>query len=88
MLTAQPAELPTVLVRELMHQFMIPQAGIRVWGAAAAYATQDFAQPVILDNAHENAALARVWKVGEIDRYMSGFRGRGGWHLSGPASGA
>jgi uncharacterized protein YigA (DUF484 family) len=46
MLVAQPAELPNVLVRELMHQFMIPQAGIRVWSAAAAYTTHDFAQPV------------------------------------------
>ncbi len=46
MLTALPAELPAVLVRELMHQFMIPQAGIRVWGAAAAFAALDFAQPV------------------------------------------
>ena len=46
MLVAQPAELPNVLVRELMHQFMIPQAGIRVWGAAAGFATHDFAQPV------------------------------------------
>lgn len=46
MLVQQPAELPKVLVRELMHQFMIPQAGIRVWGAAAAFATHDFAQPV------------------------------------------
>ena len=46
MLVAQPAELPNVLVRELMHQFMIPQAGIRIWGAAAGFATHDFAQPV------------------------------------------
>lgn len=46
MLTQQPAELPGALVRELMHQFMIPQAGIRVWGAAAAFAMHDFAQPV------------------------------------------
>ena len=46
MLTAQPAALPAVLVRELMHQFMIPQAGIRVWGADAAFAAQGFAQPV------------------------------------------
>ena len=46
MLVTQPAELPHVLVRELMHQFMIPQGGIRVWGAAAAFATHDFAQPV------------------------------------------
>ena len=46
MLVPQAADLPDVLVRELMHQFMIPQAGIRVWGAAAAFATQGFAQPV------------------------------------------
>jgi uncharacterized protein YigA (DUF484 family) len=46
MLTPQPDDLPGVLVRELMHQFMIPQAGIRVWGAAATFAAQDFAQPV------------------------------------------
>ena len=46
MLTPQPADLPGVLVHELMHQFMIPQAGIRVWGAAAAFAAQRYAQPV------------------------------------------
>ncbi len=46
MLTPQPGDLPDVLVRELMHQFMIPQAGVRVWGAAAAYAALDFARPV------------------------------------------
>jgi uncharacterized protein len=46
MLTAQPAELPDVLVRELMHQFMIPQAGIRVWGADEAFAAHGFAQAV------------------------------------------
>lgn len=46
MLTAQPADLPRALVRELMHHFMIPQAGIRVWGAAAGFAEHDFAQPV------------------------------------------
>jgi uncharacterized protein len=46
MLTAQPAELPEVLVHELMHQFMIPQAGIRVWAAAPAFTALGFAQPV------------------------------------------
>ena len=53
MLTPQAAELPAVLVRELMHQFMIPQAGIRVWGAAAGFATHDFAQPVGDDRSEE-----------------------------------
>ncbi|MDE2093526.1 MAG: DUF484 family protein [Burkholderiales bacterium] len=46
MLTPQPADLPEVLVNGLMHQFMIPQAGIRVWGAAATFAAQPYAQPV------------------------------------------
>ena len=46
MLNDDPAELPALLVRELMHQFMIPQAGIRVWGAAASFAALPFAQPV------------------------------------------
>ena len=44
MLTANPAELPEVLVRELKQQFLIPQAGIRVWGVAAPYQAQPFAQ--------------------------------------------
>jgi uncharacterized protein YigA (DUF484 family) len=46
MLTPQAADLPDLLVRDLMHQFIIPQAGIRIWGAAAAFASLDFAQPV------------------------------------------
>lgn len=46
MLTPQPGELPEVLVRELLHHFLIPQGGIRVWGAAEAYAALPFAQTV------------------------------------------
>jgi uncharacterized protein len=46
MLTDSPADVPEVLVSGLKHQFLIPQAGIRVWGADAAYATLPFAQPV------------------------------------------
>ena len=49
MLTANPGELPEVLTRELMHQFMIPQAGIRVWGAAEAFAALPFATAVSAD---------------------------------------
>ena len=32
MLTEDAADLPEVIVRELKQQFLIPQAGIRVWG--------------------------------------------------------
>jgi uncharacterized protein YigA (DUF484 family) len=46
MLTGNLADLPDVIVRELMHQFMIPQAGIRLWGAASAFSALDFAKPV------------------------------------------
>jgi len=49
MLTTHAAELPDVLVAELMRQFMIPQGGIRVWGAADAFGTLPFAQPVSAD---------------------------------------
>jgi len=40
------ASVPEVLVRELMHHFMIPQAGVRVWGSAPNFASLTFAQPV------------------------------------------
>ena len=46
MLTANAGDLPEVLVRELKHQFLIPQAGIRLWGAADAFAGLPFARPV------------------------------------------
>ena len=49
MLTGNAGELPEVLTRELMHQFMIPQAGIRVWGAAEAFAALPFARAVSAD---------------------------------------
>lgn len=44
MLTSDPADLPGTLVHELKAQFLIPQAGIRVWGVVGAYADQAFAQ--------------------------------------------
>lgn len=46
MLTANPGDLPEVLVRELKNQFLIPQAAIRVWGADSAYAMLPFAKDV------------------------------------------
>ena len=44
MLTTNPGDLPEVLVRELKDQFLIPQAGIRVWGAAEAFNRLAFTQ--------------------------------------------
>ena len=46
MLTANAADLPDVLVSELQHQFQIPQAAIRVWGGAEAFAGLSFARGV------------------------------------------
>ena len=46
MLTPQPGELPEVLVRELLHHFLIPQGGVRVWGSAERFAAIPFAQAV------------------------------------------
>ena len=49
MITANPAELPEVLVRELKQQFLIPQAGIRVWGVAEPFRAMPFAQGASAD---------------------------------------
>ena len=46
MLTADAGALPPVLLGELKHQFMIPQAALRVWDADAVHASQVFARPV------------------------------------------
>jgi uncharacterized protein YigA (DUF484 family) len=37
MLTRDATRLAPALLRELQHQFMIPQAAVRVWGADPAY---------------------------------------------------
>ena len=49
LLTPAAGDLPAVLVHELSHQFLIPQAGIRVWGAASEHAGLPFARPVTDD---------------------------------------
>ena len=49
MLTPQAAELPDVLVRELMHHFIVPQAGLRLWGVAPTFVALPFAQGVCAD---------------------------------------
>ena len=46
MLTANAADLPNVLVRQLQHQFLIPEAAVRVWGAADVFAGLPFTRPV------------------------------------------
>ena len=49
MLTADAAGIPDVLLRELRHQFLIPQAALRLWGVDEAHARAEFAGPVSAD---------------------------------------
>ena len=44
MLTANAADLPDTLLSELQHQFLIPQAAVRIWGGAEAFADLPFAR--------------------------------------------
>ena len=46
LLTADPAALPARWWNRCKHEFLIPQAAIRLWGVSAAYAGEAFAQPV------------------------------------------
>jgi uncharacterized protein YigA (DUF484 family) len=44
LLADNPAELPEVLLGSLQHEFMIPQAALRLWGADPAFAALGFTQ--------------------------------------------
>lgn len=46
MLTHDPERLAPVLLHDLQHQFMIPQAAVRVWGVAPAFAALPCAEEV------------------------------------------
>jgi uncharacterized protein YigA (DUF484 family) len=59
--TANAAELPDVLVRELKHEFLIPQAALRVWNVAEPYAGLPAAQPVSADLRTFAASLAQPY---------------------------
>ena len=49
MRTTDAALLPVVMLHELRHQFLIPQAGLRLWGLDVEHAEADFAQAVSPD---------------------------------------
>jgi uncharacterized protein YigA (DUF484 family) len=49
MLTGNAADLPDVLVRELIHQYMVPQAAVRLWGADPAFDGLSFTRGVSAD---------------------------------------
>ena len=46
LVTPHLGDQPQVMVDELEHQFLIPQAAIRLWGADGIYAGRDFARSV------------------------------------------
>jgi uncharacterized protein YigA (DUF484 family) len=46
MLTDDAAQLPDVLLRELQSQFLVPRAGLRLWGLDAAHVQLACAAPV------------------------------------------
>ena len=48
MLAPRAADVPSVLLRQLKEQFLIPQAALRIWGVAA-HDAEPFAQPVGAD---------------------------------------
>jgi uncharacterized protein YigA (DUF484 family) len=39
-----PADLPSIIVDEIQHHFMVPQVAIRVWHVSEAFQIEDFAQ--------------------------------------------
>ena len=61
MLARSAALLGQVLVEELKHEFMIPQAALRVWGVAAAHAHLPWAQGVSEDVRAFAASLAQPY---------------------------
>ncbi len=57
LLTADPALLPGRLVDTLKHEFMIPQAALRLWNIGPVYADLAFAQEVSEDAQSFSASL-------------------------------
>ncbi|TAL18857.1 MAG: DUF484 family protein [Aquabacterium sp.] len=49
LLAGDSAELPAVLIDQLQHEFLIPQAALRLWGTDARYAELACVQPVSAD---------------------------------------
>ncbi len=58
LLTTDAAALPAASVAELKHQFLIPQAAVRLWGVDAALAVEPWAAPVSDDIRAFSGSLA------------------------------
>ena len=57
LVTADPALLPARIVDTLKHEFMIPQAALRLWNIGPVYEDLAFAQPVSEDAMSFTASL-------------------------------
>jgi uncharacterized protein len=49
LLTADAADLPARMIDSLRHEFMIPQAAVRIWDVDEAHAASAFTQPASAD---------------------------------------
>jgi uncharacterized protein len=49
LLTTVPRTLPGVLLAQLQHEFLIPQAALRLWSLPDGFESEDWAQPVSAD---------------------------------------
>ena len=61
LLTADPALLPDRIVDTLKHEFMIPQAALRVWNVTAPYTNMPCSQEVSEDARSFAASLAQPY---------------------------
>jgi uncharacterized protein YigA (DUF484 family) len=61
LLTPADADLPQGVVDELRHEFLIPQAALRIWDADAVHADAPFAQPVSDDARSLASSLAQPY---------------------------
>ena len=61
LLADSPAALPDLLLATLRHEFMIPQAALRLWGADPVHAEQSFTQGVSEDTRSFVASLGQPY---------------------------
>jgi uncharacterized protein len=61
LLTHNPVDVPDVLVRELKHLFMIPAAGIRLWGVDEPFLGLPFSLPVSADAQSFTSSLTQPY---------------------------
>ncbi len=61
LLTQDPLDLPHRIARGLMSQFAVPQATIKVWGVASAFASAHFAQGVSGDTKSFAASITEPY---------------------------